>query len=194
MGAQQRDELDGSSALLTSSSGTSSAEAKARLWQRRARQPREENSRKWPRFDELPTETLLEIMSHVPVRDLSSLSCLCRRLNNLIDMKARKRYHRIYLRTPHDLHLAYDLLMEALRSPGLRLYVREIELQRPDWVPPLDPEFELDMDWDHEDVAVIRKSIRAKGAIWSVSMENAIVSAVMQCRAPNVRSVGLSCV
>lgn len=118
-------------------------------------------------FDSIPDEILLNINSHVgSIKDLAALSIQCRRFHDIIDMPARKRFHRIRLgRSTTSCpvsrrHAIAGLLLEILKQPKLGQYVSQLEVDSPPMytrrIQPLEKT-------ENENVRLIMAAFRAAG-------------------------------
>lgn len=80
----------------------------------------------------LSVELLSMIIEEITsIRDLAALSSQCKRLNTMVNMPARQRYHRISLASPEDVPDGLDLLLEILKDKNLSTYVRQLKLYQP---------------------------------------------------------------
>lgn len=115
---------------------------------------------------DLPSEIHHRILSNLICnRDVAALSVQCRALYLVCDMPTRKRFHRISISTTkRSIEPAFRLLLEILKKPTLRQYVRYIEcypkpLEANSLFVLKDPQRRL----SGEEVALLRAAVRRAG-------------------------------
>lgn len=124
----------------------------------------------------LPDEILLEITSQLPsIKDLAALSAQCRRLNHLIDIANRSRFHRIRLRKSKVDTV--PLLMDILKQPKLGLYVRQLEINTYHLFGIRVQPFE---ETETEDAKLIAAGIRAAGFPDDCKTSNLLLAFIMR--------------
>jgi hypothetical protein len=113
----------------------------------------------------LPLDIQHHILSYLlSPRDIASLSVQCKTLHRLCDMSTRHTYHGVKIEpSTEPLDTAFALLMDTLRRPALRRYVRHIEVRA---APPrrvrytrLEPQREL----SEEDMRLLRNAVKQAG-------------------------------
>jgi hypothetical protein len=120
----------------------------------------------------LHLEILLEIIRQVDaLEDLDSLGRTNRLFHGLVDIKERRLYHRIRLRTWKHQIRAYPLLINLLKEKRLRHYVRELEASKvedsdlgwPWWTTYFECRVNIEAVQANEDTELLLRALRDAG-------------------------------